>query len=186
MRRGALRVRRGGVPPPRSRPSHLSTGRTSWTVARPRPRRAAMIIENSTRIEAPPALVWRVTEDVERWPHWTPTVTSVERVDTGPLGLGSTARIRQPGQPISEWVVTVLEPERRFAWETRRPGLRMVGEHELFPDGDGTRNVLRVRATGPLSVLLAPLLRIAVPRALAAENAGLRSHCERVAGGGSP
>jgi hypothetical protein len=62
----------------------------------------------------------------------------------------------------------------------------MVGEHELFPDGDGTRNVLRVRATGPLSVLLAPLLRIAVPRALAAENAGLRSHCERVAGGGSP
>lgn len=141
-----------------------------------------MIIEHSARIEAPPELVWRITVDLERWPTWTPTVTGVERADVGPLGVGSRATVRQPAQPTSEWVVTRFEPERRFAWETRRAGLRMVGEHELIPDGDATLNVLRVRATGPLSILLRPLLGIAFRRALAQENDGLRTHCEGLVG----
>ena len=139
-----------------------------------------MLVENSIRIDASPATVWRVTVDVERWPEWTPTVTSVERVGTEPFGVRSIARIRQPAQPLSEWVVVEHVPERRFAWETRRRGLHMVGEHELWAEESGTRNVLRVRAAGPIAVLLAPLLRVVMRRALAEENRGLKAHCEKL------
>jgi uncharacterized membrane protein len=140
-----------------------------------------MIVEHAVHIAAPSELVWRVTVDVEQWPTWTPTVTAVRRVDGGPFGLGSRCLLRQPGQPEAEWVVTQWEPGRRFAWTTTRRGLRMTGTHEITAEGAGTRNTLRVEASGILMVLLWPLLRLATPRALRDENAGLKAHCERLA-----
>lgn len=142
-----------------------------------------MTVEDTIHIEAPPDVVWRVTEDVERWPEWTPTVRSTKRVGQDPFGHGSIARILQPGQPEAEWVVTEFEPGRRFAWTTRRRGLTMVGTHEILPEAGGTRNVLRVEASGPVAVLLWPVLRLAMRRALSAENGGLKAYCERAAGG---
>jgi uncharacterized protein YndB with AHSA1/START domain len=140
---------------------------------------AQMTIEHAIHIGAPPDVVWRVTEDVERWPEWTPTLTSVTRLDEAPFGPGSIARIKQPGQPEAEWVVTVFEPGQRFEWETRRPGLRMVATHEISPAGAGTKNVLRVEAKGPVAVLLWPVLGLVMRRALAAENVGLKTYCEQ-------
>lgn len=137
-----------------------------------------MRVENTTHINAPPEIVWAVTIDVERWPEWTPTVTAATRLDTGPLGVGSATRLRQPMQPEAEWVVEVFEPGQRFAWGTRRPGLHMVGVHELRAAGDGTECTLAVEATGILALLLWPLLRPAIGRALADENRGLKRRCE--------
>ena len=142
--------------------------------------RGEMVVEDATRIDAPPDVVWEVTRDIERWPEWTPTVTSVTRLDDGPLRIGSVARIRQPWQPEGAWVVTELASGRRFAWETRRSGLYMVGTHELSPDGPGTRTALRVEAKGVLAVLIWPVLRLAMRRALAAENRGLKRRCEGI------
>jgi hypothetical protein len=118
-----------------------------------------------------------VTTDVERWPEWTPTVTSVRRLDSGPLRLGSVARISQPMQPVADWTVTEYKEGRRFAWDTRRAGLQMRGTHELHPDGAGTRNVLHLDAHGALAVILWPVLAPAIRRALNAENRGLRTRC---------
>ena len=140
-----------------------------------------MRVEDSIHIAAPPEVVWAVTEEVERWPEWTPTVTSVRREDSGPFGLGSAAWIKQPLQPESRWVVTDFARGVRFAWETRRPGLRMVGSHTLVPEGAGTRNVLGVEAEGAFAALLWPILRLAMRRALSDENRGLRARCERTA-----
>lgn len=140
-----------------------------------------MRVENIIQIEASPSLVWAVTEDIERWPEWTPTVTEVVRKDSGPFGLGSVARIKQPLQPTAEWVVTEFEPGRKFSWQTRRIGLEMVGGHELRDEGPGTRNVLSLEASGPLAMLLWPVLRMPVRRALSLENRGLKAHCEEIA-----
>ena len=137
-----------------------------------------MTVTDTVTIDAPPAVVWAVTEDVERWPEWQPTVTSVRRLDAGPFGPGSTARIKQPAQPEATWTVTEHAPGVRFSWTTRRRGLQMTGTHVLTAAGTGTRCLLRVEASGPLAALLGPVLRRAFRRALAEENRGLKRRCE--------
>ena len=143
---------------------------------------ALMTVEDAIYIEARPDVVWTVTVDVARWPEWTPTVTSVVRIDDGPFGLGSVALIKQPGQPPSEWTVTAFIPGKRFWWETRRTGLQMRAMHEVAPEGSGTTNLLRVEVTGILAVLFWPVLRLAVPHALSRENGGLKAQCEDLSG----
>jgi uncharacterized membrane protein len=140
-----------------------------------------MTVNDEIYIEARPDVVWAVTEDIDRWPDWTPTVTSVVRVDDSPFALGSVARVKQPGQPESEWKVSQFERGKQFEWETRRPGLRMRALHELSAEGAGTANVLRLEMTGLVAVLLWPVLRRAVRRSLSQENCGLKAHCEALA-----
>ena len=48
----------------------------------------------SITIDAPIEVVWSVFTDVERWPTWASSFTSVELID-GPMRLGAKARIRQ-------------------------------------------------------------------------------------------
>jgi uncharacterized membrane protein len=135
-------------------------------------------VSNVIRVDAHAEVVWAMTVDIERWPEWVPTVTAVTRLDNGPLKRGSVARLEQPMQPPVLWVVTVLESERRFAWESRRRGLRFVATHDLLTDASATMNTLTVEASGVMAVLLWPLLRIALSRALAAENQALKQRCE--------
>lgn len=142
-----------------------------------------MIVSDAIHIEAPMEVVWAVTKDVERWPEWTPTVTSLRRADDAPFGLGSSVRIKQPGQPESVWTVTDYVPGTGFSWETRRLGWGMVASHQLQGEGGGTRNTLQLRASGIVARLLWPLLRIAVRHALVQENRGLKERCEQEASG---
>lgn len=138
-----------------------------------------MRVTDTLHISAAPDAVWAVTADVERWPEWTPTVTSVRLLGDREFGLGSVARIRQPMQPESEWTVTEFSVGRRFAWTTRRTGIRMTGTHDIIAEGSGTWNVLRVDAHGWLAVVLWPLLRWPMRKALADENRGLKARCEQ-------
>jgi len=147
--------------------------------ADPHDPRVPMRVSHTIQIRAPLDRVWAVTLDVERWPDWTPTVTSVERLDGGPVQVGSRVRMKQPLQPPSEWVVTRCDAGKAFAWETRRPGLRMIGTHEMRTAPTGTTNILHVDAHGPLAVLLWPLLLLAMRRALRDENVGLARYCEQ-------
>jgi uncharacterized protein YndB with AHSA1/START domain len=137
-----------------------------------------MRVVNSIHIDAPVETVWAITQDVERWPEWTPTVTSVRLTGDRVLRPGAVARIKQPGQPESDWVVTEFVSRSRFAWATERSGLRMVGTHHLSEERQGTRNILSVDATGPIATLLWPILVFVIRKALADENAGLKRRCE--------
>jgi hypothetical protein len=140
-----------------------------------------MHIENVIHIDAPPDVVWAATVDVERWPEWSPTVQSVQRVDQGPFDVGSTALIKQPGLPEAKWSVTALTPGERFTWETCVGGMRMIASHDMTATGSGTRNVLRIEVSGFVARLLWPFVRSSIRRALEQENAGLKNRCESAA-----
>ena len=104
-------------------------------------------------IAAPPSRVWPVIRDVERWHEWTASVTRITRLDEGPLRPGSRAQVEQPRLPKNTFVVTALEEDRGFTWETSSPGLRGAGHHWIEPidGGRGSRVTLGVDFRGPLA-----------------------------------
>jgi uncharacterized membrane protein len=130
-------------------------------------------------IDAPVAVVWRLTTDVEGWPAISPTITTVERLDDGPLRVGSRARIKQPGQPTAVWTVTEFEPDAGFSWRTVRPGLVLTGTHRVTAEPKGCRNTLHLDASGPLSRPLGLLLGGVFRKVLRTENAGFKAAAER-------
>jgi uncharacterized membrane protein len=131
-------------------------------------------------IDAAPERVWTVMTDVETWPEWTSTVTSVTRLDEGPLKLDSKASIVQPKLPPTEYVVTEFSPGRSFTWVATSPGVRVTAKHEIEarPDG-GTRVRLAVEQAGPIGKVVGRLFfKGLTERYLATEAAGLKARSE--------
>ena len=54
------------------------------------------VYEDTVEVDADPSRVWQVLVDVESWPQWTPSMTTVEMVTPQPLGPGSRVAIKQP------------------------------------------------------------------------------------------
>ena len=137
-----------------------------------------MKIEHTIVIDASPRRVWDITLDVESWPRYTPTVDSVERLDNGPMTIGSRARIKQPGQRAKVWTVSRLEDQKAFAWGTRAFGMAMTGGHYLTANGAGTIQTLAIELDGTLAPFLGPLLRRPILSAITKENEGFKSAAE--------
>ncbi len=135
--------------------------------------------EFAIEIVAPPAKVWAVLMDVERWPEWTPTVTSARRLEPGPLMLGSRTEIIQPKLRPAVWQVTELdESSGRFSWAMRSPGIAVTAWHLLEPVQDGSRISHGLRFQGVLAPLLSRMLRKQNQQYLETEAGGLKKHCE--------
>jgi uncharacterized protein YndB with AHSA1/START domain len=117
-----------------------------------------MQYETSTTTTADPARLWAVLHDVERWPQWVEAYQEVRRAESGELALGDTAYVKQHGLAGGDWTVTELEPGRVFAWESRQPGVRMVGRHEITPVATGSRLSLSFEMSGWLAGPLGALL----------------------------
>ena len=130
---------------------------------------------HSVSIDAPADVVRALTTDVAGWPRLSPTMQSVQRLDEGPLRVGSSARIKQPGQRVAVWTVTRLEPGREFSWHTVRRGRTTTGTHRVTPEGAGCRNTLEIEMDGPL----APVLGLVMRYALRTENAGFTAEAQR-------
>jgi uncharacterized membrane protein len=137
-----------------------------------------MTISHEVHIDAPIERVWALTVDVEAWPAMTPTMTSVERLDAGPLQVGSRARIKQPGQSARVWTVTELVPNQRFAWQSNALGVCMTGTHQLERSGTGCRNVLGIELVGGLGRLMEGVLGRQLRKTIATENEGFRRVAE--------
>jgi uncharacterized membrane protein len=135
--------------------------------------------ETSVTIDAPPGKVWPVLMEVESWPGYTESMTSVEKLDDGPLSEGTRVRIHQPKLPAATWTVTDLVPQERFVWEAHGPGFRTAGIHEISPvDGGRTRLRLALEQSGPLGGVVGRMGSKLTDRYIAMEAAGIKRRAE--------
>jgi hypothetical protein len=138
-------------------------------------------------IRVSPARIWPILLDVERWPEWTTSVTRVQRMDIGPLGLGSRTRIWQPGLMPSVWCVTSLdERSYSFTWATHAYGFKVIARHQIVPVKTHSRVILTLAYTGLLGAILGRVYRKLTLDYLVREGTGLRNCCEAPAAQASP
>lgn len=139
-----------------------------------------MTIVHQLAIAAPIERVWDLTADIERWPSVTPTITGVERLDEGPLGVGSRARLVQPRQRPRVWTVTRFEPGSVFEWHAPVGWMTMTARHRLDDVDGGCLNTLEVELHGRGSSLVERLVGSKLHQAIATENEGFRQAAEAV------
>ena len=135
---------------------------------------------NDIEIEAPVRRRLGADTDVEGWPAITPTMTSVERLDDGPLGVGSRALVKQPAQRATVSDRHAVRAEPPFEWEAKVFGVRMVGRHTITtidstPATPTTRNTLQIEMTGRGAGVLGRLSGGRIRKAIATENEGFRT-----------
>jgi hypothetical protein len=133
---------------------------------------------SSIDISASPRVVWKILADVERWPTWTPTVTSVKKLTPGPFAKGTKARITQPKLPTAVWRVTEIHEGRDFTWVNSALGIRVTARHVIQSTATGARVTLSVRFSGLLAPMMAVFFRGLNRRYLAAEARGLKVRSE--------
>jgi Polyketide cyclase / dehydrase and lipid transport len=138
-----------------------------------------MNFEDAITIDAGRARVWAVYSEVERWPEWTDSVASVERVSGSGVEVGATVRIRQPRLPAAVWEVTELDPGVSWTWTSHAPGITTVAWHRLAEQVDGTVRVeLGIEQRGALGRVVGTVYSNLIRRYLAMEAAGLKARCE--------
>jgi uncharacterized protein YndB with AHSA1/START domain len=122
---------------------------------------AARELRAETTIAAPPAAVWAALTDLRRMPEWSPELLRMLPLKPGGLRKGQQylgLNRRKAAIWPTRSVVSVLEPGRTLAWDTRSSGARWI--YELSADGAGTRVVQRrpvPRRITVLSRIFAPL-----------------------------
>jgi uncharacterized protein YndB with AHSA1/START domain len=129
-------------------------------------------------IAAPAERVWQVMSDTGRWHEWTPSVTSIRRLDSGPFAVGSRAVIRQPRFPPAWWTITEIDPGRSFTWVSTGPGIRVVAHHWVEPIGSGSRATLSLELQGVLGGVFGRMTKGITERYLVLEAKGLKARSE--------
>lgn len=108
---------------------------------------------------APRGAVWNVLADVQKWPEWTPTMTSVRALGASGLTPGNKFEVKQPGLAKAVFTVDACVEGTAFAWSTRSAGVSTLADHVLSDTArGGTRVELSIRMSGPGVGLLWMLL----------------------------
>jgi len=146
-----------------------------------------MFNEDSVEIDAPPHLVWDVFSDVERWPEWTASVTSLVGRDGSALAVGRRFAIKQPGMQKLVWKVTEIDPGSSWTWVQRSPSVRVVARHYVTAQPGG-RTLVRQQLDqrGVLGALVGRLMVKKTKRFLELEAQGLKARSEQLSRADGP
>ncbi len=132
-------------------------------------------------IDASLGRVWDVLMDVESWPQWTTSMTTVTLLRPGPLALGDDVRIHQPKFGTLIWTVSELNAESSFTWATHRSGITIIAEHRIGQLRPGVVLLtLEVHQSGRLSRLIEAVSKPVAQRYVQREAAGHKQHAEAV------
>jgi uncharacterized membrane protein len=140
-----------------------------------------MRTEDSIEIDAPPKLVWQVFSDVEHWPDWTASVTSLVGHDGADLAVGKRFSIKQPGLSKLVWKVTEIDSGSSWTWVQRSPGVNVSARHWVIPQPDG-RTLVRqeLEQRGMIGALVGRMMLKKTKRFLELEAQGLKNQSERL------
>lgn len=134
--------------------------------------------EQSIVINASAERIWAVLTDMERWPEWTASMSSIKRGEDTPFGVGATARIKQPRLPAGDWRVTEYEPDRWFKSETASPGLKIAAGHRIEPATSGCTVTLSIDQSGFMSGMVGRIYGGRIRRYIDLEANGLKQRSE--------
>lgn len=132
-------------------------------------------------ISASPAKVWQILVDVDQWPQWTKSVTSVERLNENVMAAGAQVRIVQPKLKPAVWTVTQWLPERSFTWISKSPGVTVTAGHEVVRTSAGCDVVLTIHFGGMLGGLVGLIAGRLTNEYMAMEANGLKHRAETMA-----
>jgi uncharacterized membrane protein len=140
-----------------------------------------MITEDSVEIDATAQLVWEVFSDVERWPEWTASVTSLIGLDGPALAVGRRFAIKQPGMQKLVWRATEIDPGSSWTWVQRSPGVLVSARHDVIARPGG-RTLVRQQLDqrGVLGAFVGRLMVKKTKRFLELEARGLKARSEQL------
>jgi uncharacterized membrane protein len=146
-----------------------------------------MFNEDSVEIDALPQLVWDIFSDVERWPEWTASVTSLVGLDGPVLAVGKRFAIKQPRMSKLIWKVTEIDPGSSWTWVQRSPGVLVSARHDVIAQPGG-RTLVRQQLDqrGVIGVLVGRLMVKKTRRFLELEAQGLKSRTEELSRASGP
>jgi Polyketide cyclase / dehydrase and lipid transport len=159
---------------------YFVSGRVRWPQSRRAPSYTQRMpgLQHTVTSVTPPKRVWAVVVDVARWSERIPTVDAVERLDAGPLAVGSRTRLQQPRLPTAVWTVTELADGSSYTWESSSPGVTVTAAHVVEPHPDGSRLTLALTVSGPLSGIGWLLTRSLTKRYVETEAASIKRAAE--------
>ncbi|MFP3906907.1 MAG: SRPBCC family protein [Acidimicrobiales bacterium] len=132
-------------------------------------------IRRSILIDATPEQVWEWLVDAQRELRWrSPQVVELERLDDGPLTVGS--RFRGGAAVMGRrdtWIneMTAVDPPKQMSWrmvETTAPAWG-PGSYQLAEEADGTRMTIEIdyQPRKPIGRILVPVFTTLVaPRVI--------------------
>ncbi len=138
--------------------------------------------EYTVEIDAAPERVWAILYDVERWPEWTKSMSTVEILDR-PLAVGSRVKIKQPKLPAATMTIFALDGDRSFSWRTKSLGMSSEAHHDIVASASGTpdsqtRVTLRFELGGPLAGIGGRFWGSMIRRYVEMEGNGLKVRAE--------
>ncbi len=145
-----------------------------------------MFNEDSIEIDAAQQLVWDVFSDVEHWPDWTASVTSLVGLDGPELAVGKRFAIKQPGMQKLVWRVTEIDPGSSWTWVQRSPGVNVIARHYVTAQPGGTLVRQELDQGGFLGALVGRLMVKKTKRFLELEAQGLKARSEQLSRANGP
>lgn len=148
--------------------------------------RAAIVIDQCTRIAAPAAVVWQVIVDLDRYPEWNPFVLACHST----LAVGAPIDMRVRLLPVAMMQrETILEhvPGERLCYGLRggfAGGVQSQRCHVVHAAGDGTAEYeSRFALSGRLAPVVRALLGKRLERGFGSMTEALVHRAESIARG---